>query len=564
MKVKIITTIFITMLFVNYVFAIENNEKSDICPKGDINDDCIIGFQEAINALKIIADLPVNYDNQKLSEINDIANLSIKAISDQQNGVNSLQKLTSVLSFVNLDIFDQNINKNNSLDIQKITLKYPCGKIIFGEGQTLALVFDGASTCSGITGTVSFTIDILEKNINIKFQNVIIDNCKIDGEVNASLIIQNGNISIELSIINLTICDEYIDGVYSISYSPDNGIIFNLKHSSLNTYTINGNNADILVDISYSHADGLTGTSQITYNEKVYNIEFINVKIDNYCKIPVSGEIIINDIIMDLTKISCSDNVLELIIDNIPVNLNIDSIKIKKQLQTTHKDQENSVKSDNIELPDFSEAINDFESILDNVEKQGGLASIVKVFVENAEFPCGKIVVNNFYPFDGTFIFNGDSRCFGIVGSVNLKSYIFDTKANITFYDLIYKNCIIKGEAIASITTENCGYKAVATSKSLDVCGHKLLGNLTAENNNNTNGELLLGINGTDNFKNDSTVLNLIGDLLYTHKGGVNGTGIIILNGTKINCEFNNFVIDLQKLMPVSGSLSINGKNISF
>ena len=229
-----------------------------------------------------------------------------------------------------------------------------------------------------------------------------------------------------------------------------------------------------------------------------------------------------------------------------------------------NKEQENENEIP-IDTTKIVEAISEFMHFFENSPlKDEGLAGFVKEIVNNKDIPCGKAFINSFYPFDATFHFNGDDECMGISGSVQIKSNIFDTKAYLVFKNITLDQYSVNGNAVASVSPVNCGYKAFVSSESLTVCGHELTGTMFAANNTQTNNELLVGIKGVDKFVYDNNQVKLEADITYTHKGGANGKAKGIINNDALTFEFQNFVIDIKRLMPTSGIMKMNGKVIDF
>jgi len=212
-------------------------------------------------------------------------------------------------------------------------------------------------------------------------------------------------------------------------------------------------------------------------------------------------------------------------------------------------------------LSDLSGIVAFIESL--NIQEHG-LADIIKSMINDANIPCGKVVIDNFYPFKASFQFDGSEECLGVSGDVQLQSKIFDTTAYLTFNNFTFKTYSIKGDAIASVTPSNGGYKAVLSSESFLICGHEFSGFLFATSSDLTNKALLVGMKGTDTFQFGDNAIKLEADLTYTHEGGANGIAKAIINNEVIKLTFRDFVIDLNKLAPVSGVMKINGTSVDF
>jgi hypothetical protein len=222
---------------------------------------------------------------------------------------------------------------------------------------------------------------------------------------------------------------------------------------------------------------------------------------------------------------------------------------------TNPEDQAQSMLTDLSGVVEFIESLNISEV---------GLASIVMSMLNDADIPCGKLFVESFYPFKASFRFDGSEKCFGISGSVQLESNIFDTTAYLTFDQISVEPYSIDGHAIASIATENGGYKATLSTDSFLICGHHLSGFLFATNNDLSDKVLQVGMKGTDHFQFEKNEIKLEADLTYSHKGGANGMVKAIINNEMIIISFQDFVIDLKNLAPVSGVMKINGTVVNF
>ena len=210
---------------------------------------------------------------------------------------------------------------------------------------------------------------------------------------------------------------------------------------------------------------------------------------------------------------------------------------------------------------DLSSIVLFIESI--NFSEQN-FAPIVKSIINSMVVPCGQLTINNLYPFDASFQFNAAQECLGVTGTVSAQSQIFDTKAYLTFDRLSYRGLTASGNAIASITPQDSGYMATLSSESFSVAGHELSGFLFATHSELSGKELLVGLKGTDTFTFGEHQIQLEGDLIYSHKGGIIGTAKVIIENKVILISFDNLVIDLKKLVPISGVMKINGDAIDF
>jgi len=203
--------------------------------------------------------------------------------------------------------------------------------------------------------------------------------------------------------------------------------------------------------------------------------------------------------------------------------------------------------------------------LIENINfSQQDFAPFVKSMINTMVLPCGQLHVKNFYPFDASFQLNGAQECLGIKGTIQIQSHIFDTKAVLTFDQLSYEGLTVNGNAIASITPQDCGYMATISTESFSVAGHTLSGFLFATHSDQSDKELLVGLKGTDRFTFGDHQILLEGDLTYSHKGGANGTAKAIMNDNVILISFDSVVIDLAKLVPVSGVMKINDGKIDF
>jgi len=210
---------------------------------------------------------------------------------------------------------------------------------------------------------------------------------------------------------------------------------------------------------------------------------------------------------------------------------------------------------------DLSSIIQIIESI--NFSEQD-FAPFAKSMINTMVISCGQPVINNFYPFDASFQFSGAEECFGLTGTIQLQSNIFDTKAYLTFDQFTFKSLAVDGNAIASISPQDYGYMATISSESFTIAGHELSGYLFAIHSEQSGRELLVGMKGTDTFTFGETKIQLDGDLSYSHKGGANGTAKAIIDNKIILISFDNLVMDLKRLVPVSGVMKINGTAIDF
>ncbi|KPA16983.1 conserved hypothetical protein, secreted [Candidatus Magnetomorum sp. HK-1] len=210
-------------------------------------------------------------------------------------------------------------------------------------------------------------------------------------------------------------------------------------------------------------------------------------------------------------------------------------------------------------------AISEFMQFFENSHfKEEGLAGFVKEIVHNTDIPCGEAFIKSFYPFDAAFHFNGTDECMGISGTAQIKSNIFDTKAYLTFENIQLDQYSVNGDAVASVSPLNCGYKAILSSENLSICGQEFSGMLFAENNSQTNNELLVGMKGSGYFVFNANHVRIETDVTYSHKGGANGKIKGIINNEAITFDFHDFVIDLKRLMPVSGVMKMNDNAIDF
>ena len=210
----------------------------------------------------------------------------------------------------------------------------------------------------------------------------------------------------------------------------------------------------------------------------------------------------------------------------------------------------------------------DLSSIVPMIESidfsEQNFAPIVKSMINSIVLPCGQLTIKNIYPVDAYFQFNGAQECLGVTGSIQFQSNIFDTKAYLTFDQFSYEGVTVSGNATASIKPQDCGYMATLSSDSFSVAGHQLSGVLFATHSEKSKNALLVGLKGSDTFNFGDNQIQLEGDLSYSHKGGVNGTAKTIINNKVILITFENLVIDLAKLVPQSGMMTINNTPIHF
>jgi hypothetical protein len=231
---------------------------------------------------------------------------------------------------------------------------------------------------------------------------------------------------------------------------------------------------------------------------------------------------------------------------------------------------QSSVKNDKITDPSVQASENDIDlssivSLINHINfSEQDFVPFVRSMINTMVLPCGQLHVNNFYPFDASFQLNGAQECLGVTGTIALKSHIFDTKAYLTFDQLSYEGLTVNGNAIATIKPQDCGYMATISSESFTVVGHKLSGFLFATHSDQSDKELLVGLKGTDTFTFGDNQILLEGDLTYSHKGGANGTAKAIINDKVILITFDSVVIDLAKLVPISGVMKINDGAIDF
>jgi len=182
---------------------------------------------------------------------------------------------------------------------------------------SIGFSFDGS--CNGVTGSVLLSFDPVQ--IQFDQLSLIRNDCTIDGDMNIGMNIENATFTLTQTTDRLKVCDNILDGTSEIIYGINTPLIINRKGTD--QLILNDTEYDVVSDLSYVQNDGLNGSVEFSKDGQSYHCEINNIQFDLKCRIPTSGTITIDRIVIDFSETTC---------DNLEVNVIIFGQTIKMSL----------------------------------------------------------------------------------------------------------------------------------------------------------------------------------------------------------------------------------------
>jgi hypothetical protein len=559
----------LTLLIALYSFVWAADQP---CAQGDINGDCKIGMEEALAALKSIAGLTHAPDPQ-VKDIENVANLNTKALSEAQNDVASLEQLTSILAMMPLPASQpQKRNQTQNLFDLLTQTSISCADISQDENGVI-ITFNDKPMCLGMKGSIH--IAVVDSQYILEFDNVAQDNCPIDGKVSLSISHENETVVADLTFENMSINDRPIEGEYTISFDKLSGLLSSVDFKEkIQSYVINGEDIQTKFKTAYDKLTGFSGNSTMTLNDQTYNSQFSNYFTDPLNGLPSNGSMNINNIKLMFKQQFSKDNpMISYLINDVPVNLKLTANKIQQGAKDFAQKITNfstSIISGSHEEILFIQKLTDIFSkmdiatIVENL-KQAQSRSAADQIIQNIDFSsCGNLSLDTSEGIAIIYDFQANPDCYDITGTIKLIPNIADQNLTLIFDNLFIKNCLVNGKTIITLTSELTLIHANITFEDMSVCGKNIAGSYDITYNKVTG-----SLTSAQTTKIIETIfrniyLQIPSTITYDSETGLNGYVTIPIMGKSYTCNFNAIQIEEQCGLPLTGSLQINDFEVNF
>jgi hypothetical protein len=210
-----------------------------------------------------------------------IANALAASFAGSQKNIDNLDELNDALK----NAFDFMGGGSKRIDPR---IAFGCGDFST-EGATMVFVFNGSSECGGVTGIIRLTPT--GSGYSVHYDSfTTASGCEVNGSASTTFSDDNGNLTITHTFDNLNLCGQNLNDSVTMSYN--NGIL-SVTRESNNDLNIDDQDVSVESNVDYSTENGFSGTAVIGIDDKVYNCDFQNIKIDPSCGVPTSGTLTI-------------------------------------------------------------------------------------------------------------------------------------------------------------------------------------------------------------------------------------------------------------------------------
>jgi hypothetical protein len=541
------------------------------CVQGDINGDCKIGMEEALAALKSVAGL-TQEPEQQVKDLENVTNFNTSALSEAQNDVASLEQLTSVLAMIPLPASQpQKRNQTQNLINLLTQSSISCADISQDENGVL-ITFNDKPMCLGMEGSIH--IAAVDNQYILEFDNVAQNSCPIDGKVSLSISHENETVMADLTFENMSINDRPIEGEYTISFDKLSGILSSVDFKEkIHSYEIDGENIQTKFKAVYDKLTGLSGNSSMTLNGQKFYSQFSNFFTDPMNGLPANGSMTINDIKLMFKQQFSKDNpMISFMINDIPVKLKLTANKIQQGAKDFAQQITNfstSLISGSHEEISFIERLTeifskmDIATLVENL-KQTQSRSTDQV-IQNIDFTsCGELSVDTSEGIAIIYNFQARPDCYNITGTITVIPNIEDQSLSLLFDNLFIKNCLVNGKTIITLTSELTLIHANITFENMSVCGKNIEGSYDITYNKTTG-----NLTSAQTTKIIETIFRNIdiqipSTITYDAESGLNGYVTIPIMGKSYTCSFDDVQIEENCGLPLTGSLQINEFEVNF
>ena len=575
-----VVALIVTLLFVCPVVSLAQNPF-------DVNGDDRVGLEEAIYALQVTAGMKVIPETEKI----DIQLATVEAIKVAvTNGLEaeSLARIVRVLESLGLATAQNPAAALGALPLESPSaddifnslnrgFEWTCGTIYVEsvENRTLRFEFDPASPC-GIDGTVYLSVLNLETGIayQIQYVNVMVGDCTINGTAVASLVFDGGLVTYTHSSTDLSVCGTAFDGTVVLTVDTATGEIESVTVQNTVTTTRDGKTITVVSDVTYSPAQGGSGESTVTVDDREIAFTFEDVVIDPACGIPTGGTMTVNGTPVDFTGTTCDNPVVTVYVRGIPVEMSLaDAIDL-----LIFQDTANILVD---ELAGAQEGIEQLTHVvgklgLNDAESGGSSATAVRtasataadvftVLSSGVTFACGTVSVKSALDRTVQFDFDPASDC-GIAGTVLVTVNRVDGGIvyTIEYQNVVSGDCTINGTTTSSLAVDEGMIIYTHTSDDLWVCGTAFNGTLSVTIDSATGEPVLVGVDNQVTTTRDGKPAAVDADLTWTPDGGINGTLLLTVDGKIYDCVLTGIFIDPACGIPTAGTMVINGITLDF
>jgi len=570
MKKRVLFVLIMFITLTSFVWA-----ENPPCVKGDINGDCKIGMEEALEALKAVAGL-TQPPEQQTKDVENVVNFNTRALSDAQNDVASLEQLTSVLAMIPLPPPQpQKRNQAQSLFDFLTQASISCADISQDENGVI-ITFNEKPLCLGMKGSIH--IAVIEDSYILEFDNVAQDNCPIDGKVTVSITQVNETVAADLIFENMSINDQPIEGDYTISFDKISGLLSSVDFKEkIQSYVIDGNEIQTKFKAVYDKLTGFSGNSNMILNGQTYNSLFSNYFTDPMNGLPANGSMDINNIKLVFKEQFSKDNpMISYLINDIPVNLKLTANKIQQGAKDFAQQIANfstSLISGSNEDINFIERLTeifskmDLSTLIENLKQtQSRSVKEPEQIIQNIDFSaCGTLSIDTSDGIAIIYNFQAKPDCYNITGTITAIPNISDQSLTLLFDNLFIKTCLVNGKTIITMTSEYPLINANLAFENMSVCGKVTLNDSYDITYNRITGKLTSAqttkiIEAL--FRNMN--MQIPSTITYEKESGLNGYVTIPVMGKAYTCNFNAVNIEEKCGLPLSGTMKINDFEVNF
>jgi len=187
----------------------------------------------------------------------------------------------------------------------------------------------------------------------------------------------------------------------------------------------------------------------------------------------------------------------------------------------------------------------------------------------NTPFPCGTLGMKDVLSNVIAFNFTGNTGCGGIAGTVTVSPFISENELafNITYDNIKVKagesDCTISGNTLTYISEENGRIIASHTFDKMILCGQEMEGTVTMSYD--AAGQLF-SVSGTSqhDYAEGDFRGTVAAEFSYSLSDGFSGTASLTTDTQNYACTFDRLQTDPGCGVPTSGSLNIDGTEITF
>ena len=268
------------------------------CKTADVNGDGRIGIEEAVYALQVTAGVIIpGMTARERSALDNTANYTVLSLARGEKYFEKLDLIADILAYTNLH------------RMPFLTTAFPCDnadsesvfQTILDSSGKMLFDFAEGSVCEDITGTLE--ADGSHPAYDIEYRDMQAGDCLINGISTVKFSTENDRTTADISFDNMFVCGEKLEGNTVISYD-DAGTLLSAESESRVIYSIDDSAAIVSASLSYSHSQGISGTTGVDTGMETNTCEFSSITTDSEFGLPVSGTLSVNGAEVDFGGIS--------------------------------------------------------------------------------------------------------------------------------------------------------------------------------------------------------------------------------------------------------------------